>query len=199
MNAQSLFKYFLPAACWLRPAACRLLPAACCLLPAACCLLFVGCQGGAWYEQMQGPPYDRPFPLGQVSDSHWETQQTNAEASDFIFFDHEFVGNTETLTPLGKKHLLQVALRMDHVPFPVVVEQSPHGRRSQLDNRRRRAIVDHLSQLGLDMVESRVVVAPALNDGIDAVEGEAAYYSTLGSGFGGGAGRRFGGRGGTFR
>src|SRR6266436_3367547 len=37
-----------------------------------------------------GPAADRPFPLGQVTDSHWETQQTNAEAADFIFYDHEF-------------------------------------------------------------------------------------------------------------
>jgi hypothetical protein len=29
-----------------------------------------------------GPAHDRPFPVGQVSDSFWETQQTNAEAAD---------------------------------------------------------------------------------------------------------------------
>ena len=38
-----------------------------------------------------GPEVDRPFPLGQVTDSFWETQQTNAEAADFVFYDHEFV------------------------------------------------------------------------------------------------------------
>ena len=169
------------------------------LLPAVCCLPMVGCQGGAWHEAMRGPPYDRPFPLGQVTDAHWETQQTNAEAMDFVLFDHEFVGKTEKLTPLGRQHLLQIALRLEHVPFPLVVEQSPKGRQPELDNRRRRAIIDHLTQLGVEMVESRVVVAPALNEGMDAIEGSAAYYSVIGSGFGGGAGRRFGGRGGTFR
>src|SRR5204862_7308889 len=60
---------------------------------------------------------DRPFPLGQVSDSFWETQQTNAEAADFIFYDHEFRGNTAELSPGAKKHLMQVALRLEHVPF----------------------------------------------------------------------------------
>jgi hypothetical protein len=45
-----------------------------------------------------------------------------------------------------------------------------------------------------------VVVAPAFAEGLRAVEGEAAYYSTFGdTGFNGGAGRRFGGTGGVFR
>ena len=174
-----------------------------CLLPAACCLLLSGC-GGLWMsrEQRLGPPYDRPFPLGQVSDSLWETQQTNAEASDFIFYDHEFQGQTSQLTAGGQRHLLQVALRMRHVPFPIVVEQSLDNRKPELDRQRRRAIADELTRLGVEMADQRVVVAPALSKGITAIEGEAAYYRTLdsyGFGLGGGIGRRFAGRGGTFR
>ena len=59
----------------------------------------------------RGPGYDRPFPVGQVTDAFWETQQTNAEAADFIFYDHEFKGNTAELGPGAKRHLEQVALR----------------------------------------------------------------------------------------
>jgi hypothetical protein len=77
----------------------------------------VGCKSG-------GPPYDYPFPLGQVSDSIWETQQTNAEAADFIFFDHEFEGSTANLAPAAKRKLESVALRLEHVPFPITIEQS---------------------------------------------------------------------------
>jgi hypothetical protein len=165
---------------------------------AAGCLTLSACHHPP-HEAQLGPPYDRPFPLGQVSDSHWETQQTNAEAMDFIFYDHEFVGSTEKLTPLGKKHLLQVALRLEHVPFPVVVEESPEGRNPELDQRRRAAVINELNKLGLQAIEQRVVVAPALTQGLSAVEGEAAYYQTLQGGFTGGAGRRFGGTGGFFR
>ncbi len=181
------------------------------LLPAALCLLFSGCEtctgwfGGGRaarvpHEQRLGPAYDRPFPLGQVTDAHWETQQTNAEAAKFVFYDHEFVGDTAKLTPKGQKHLLQVAIRLEHVPFPVVVEQSPDGRYPQLDLQRRQTIVKHLIEVGLEGIENRVIVAPAFAEGLRAVEGEAAYYSTFGYGnFGGGMGRRFGGRGGVFR
>jgi hypothetical protein len=173
------------------------------LLPAVCCLLLAGCGGIRMAgEQRFGPPYDRPFPLGQVTDSFWETQQTNAEASDFVFYDHEFEGETARLTPAGQKHLLQVALRFRQVPFPIVVEQSPQNRRPELDGRRRQAIVDELTQLGVGMADGRTVVAPALSQGITAIEGEAAYYRTLdsyGFGLGGGVGHRFAGHGGVFR
>ena len=151
-----------------------------CLLPATLGLLICGCSSHSPRQAQTGPPHDRPFPLGQVTDSFWETQQTNAEASDFVFYDHEFEGNTTRLTPGGKKHLLEVAMRLEHVPFPIVIEQSPDNRDPRLDKQRRQAIVDQLNQLGLDMVSGRVVVAPAIAEGICAVEGEAAYYSTHG-------------------
>ena len=66
------------------------------------CLVAVGChsQPRAPKEQTLGPPYDRPFPLGQVTDAHWETQQTNAEAADFIFYDHEFEGRNSRMDGL---------------------------------------------------------------------------------------------------
>ena len=168
------------------------------------CLTAVGCHSlsGVPKEQTLGPPYDHPFPLGQVTDSHWETQQTNAEAADFIFYDHEFEGTTARLTPGGRKHLLQVALRLEHVPFPIVIEETPGESAAGVDSARRREVIGQLTQLGIQAVDPRVVIGPAFPEGLSAIEGEAAYYSTLqGNAFGtgGGTGRRFSGRGGSFR
>ncbi|MCI0357202.1 MAG: hypothetical protein L0211_01795 [Planctomycetaceae bacterium] len=149
------------------------------------------------------PQVDRPFPIGQVTDSFWETQQTNAEAADFIFYDHEFRGNTAELAPGAKKHLEQVALRLEHVPFPVVIEESPHDARPDLDQARRRTIVEQLARLGVVNAEERVIVANAFPEGYTAQEAEAAYYGGVLNngyeGFGGGVGRRFGGYGGVYR
>lgn len=147
------------------------------------------------------PQHDRPFPLGQVTDAHWETMQTNAEAADFIFFDHEFVGDTAELAPGAKRHLEQVALRLEHTPFPVVIEQSPHDERPQLDGLRRQVIVEQLARLGVTEVEDRVVVSSAFVEGFTAVEGERGYQQVLSRQFGrgGGSGRRFGGTGGSYR
>jgi hypothetical protein len=156
-----------------------------------------GVAGGR--RSYNGPAADRPFPIGQVSDSHWETQQTNAEAADFIFYDHEFRGNTAQLAPGGKKHLEQIALRLEHVPFPVVVEESPHDARPELDEARRRTIVEQLARLGVLNIEERVVVANAFPEGVTGIEAEGAYQNVIGDSYGGGLGRRFGGTGGFYR
>lgn len=148
----------------------------------------------------QSPAYDRPFPLGQTSDSFWETQQTNAEAADFVFYDHEFSGETATLAPGAKRHLESVALRLAHVPFPVVVEQSMYNAKPELDAARRQTIVMQLGRMGVTNAEERVVVANSFAEGFTAVEGEQAFYNgVIGNNFGGGAGRRFGGTGGMYR
>ena len=118
---------------------------------------FCGCRGGG----NMSPDYDRPFPLGAVTDSHWETQQTNAEAADFVFYDHEFTGDTADLAPGAKRHLEQVALRMEHAPFPIVIEQSAHNANPKLDASRRQTIIDSLARMGLVDVDDRVVVASA--------------------------------------
>ena len=162
--------------------------------------------GAGGRRSYRGPGADRPFPLGQVSDSHWEIQQTNAEAADFIFYDHEFKGNTAELGPGAKKHLMQVALRLEHVPFPVVIEESPGShsptetaRRQALDQARRQTVVEQLGRLGAGNIEERVIVANAFPEGYTGIESEGSYYNVIGSGFGGGSGRRFGGTGGYYQ
>ena len=157
--------------------------------------ILVGCKA-----PYPGAQYDRPFPLGAVSDVFWETQQTNAEAADFIFYDHEFRGDTAELAPGAKRHLESVAIRLEHVPFPVVIEQSQHNRHPELDRSRRTMIVESLGRMGVSNAEQRVLIAPAFSEGYTSSEGASAYYSLFDQGgFGGGAGRRFGGRGAFFR
>jgi hypothetical protein len=143
-------------------------------------------------------PYDRPFPLGAVNDVFWETQQTNAEAADFIFHDHEFRGETAQLAPAAKRHLEQVALRWEHVPFPVVIEMSEFNAKPQLDRARRQAVIEQLARLGIHNPEGRVVIADAYTPGLPGVQAERVYYRSLGN-QNSGQGGRFGGRGGTFR
>lgn len=167
---------------------------------AAFCVL-LGLSATGCYHGNVRPSYDRPFPLGAVTDVFWETQQTNAEATDFILYDHEFKGNTAQLAPLARRHLEEIAVRLEHVPFAVVIEQSQHNARPELDQTRRRTVIEHLARMGVTEIEGRVIVAPAFVEGLTSQESEAAYYQTLngGLGRGGGAGRRFGGTGGFYR
>lgn len=143
------------------------------------------------------PPYDRPYPIGQVTDAHWETQQTNAEAADFVFFEHEFVKDAPQLAPGGKRHIESVAMRLPHVPFPVVIERTPYDKNPTLDEARRRMIVETLARMGLPNVEPRVVISNAFPAGRTSVEAEATYYNgILSSGMGGMGGGGGGGMGG---
>ena len=185
---------------------------------AAACLLTVGCAGPhkQSHKTYGGPPYgpahDRPFPVGQVTDSFWETQQTNAEAADFIFYDHEFRYDTKLhaetaqLSPLAKKKLEQVALRLEHVPFPVIIEELPrthdeakNHEKGLVEQARRKTIVEQLNRLGITNADERVVISNAFPEGYTGVEAERSYSTIIGTGFGGGAGRRFGGTGGAYR
>jgi hypothetical protein len=86
------------------------------------------------------------------------------------------------------------------VPFPVVIEQSPHNKQPEVDQARRRTIVEQLARIGVVNAEERVVVAEAFPEGLTAQEAEGSYYSgVIGNTFGGGVGRRFGGYGGVYR
>lgn len=161
-----------------------------------CLSLMTGCR------QVGGPGFDYPFPLGAVSDAFWETQQTNAEAADFVFFDHDFVGDSADLTPAAKEKLMQMALRLEHVPFPIVVEQSEDRMKPELDLKRYRRVVEDLARLNVqpELIEDRVVVAPAFAPGFTAIEGERAYITGIsGANNNFGGGRRFGGTGGLYR
>lgn len=162
------------------------------------CLAGLALSGCSSRNQSRSPAGDRPFPLGAVSDAHWETQQTNAEAAKFIFHDHEFVGETAELGPSAKKHLMSVALRIEHVPFPIVIEETQYNRNPELDQKRRKMVVEQLGRLGVENAEERVVVSPTFAEGFSGTEGEGAYYSTLNDRSEGG-GRRGGGGRGTYR
>lgn len=161
-------------------------------------VLFIGCHP-------VGPEFDRPFPLGQVTDAHWETQQTNAEAAKFILYEHEFVGDTSTLNPAGRAHMTQIALRLPQTPFPVVIEETEKTnlpeeniRLRGIDEQRRANVASWLLKfyandptVDKDSLSGRVIIAPSYAEGITAEEASSAYESIRqnsgmgGSGYGG--------------
>lgn len=168
------------------------------LLLLAAVVPLTGCAGR---HPVASAAHDRPFPLGQVSDAHWETQQTNAEAADFIFYDHEFLGDTTELGPAGRKHLEEVALRLPHVPFPVVIAATEA--QHELSIERRNAVASHLAAMGVELLDGgRVVAAPIFAQGFTAIEAENAYRRGIlssANGTGGGSRGRGGAMGATYR
>ncbi len=157
------------------------------------------------------PPYDRPFPLGQVSDAFWETQQTNAEAADFIMYDYEFVGKTANLNPMGRDHMTQIARRLPHVPFPIVIEMSektndPEENREliKIDETRRANVVMWLQKFYADdptmdpeQIANRVVIAPDFEYQVNSDQAARDFRAATGpnrsrNAYGNGMGRGWG-------
>ncbi len=158
----------------------------------------------------------QPQPLGTISDAIWQKQEEHAEASDFVIYEHEWVGNSSKLNVAGMEHVKQIAHRAAATPFPVLVERSsmsvdpnsqyrfPVNGHEELDLERRNLITHALMEMGVADAESRVIVSPALTPGFESFEGERAYNrgfaddggmglggGSFGGSFGGGAGGGF--------
>lgn len=165
------------------------------------------CGGGLAMPACNWPNHERNmiperYPLGSVLRAHMHAEQTNAEASDFVFNLVHFVGETPHLTPDGKDHLMEVAARMRSAPFPVLIERTPNNANPQLDAERRAVVSRHLADLGNPDADQRTIVSMPYDRGLNSYEGEADYYTnfnfrgggynnqgnngTNGSGFGGG-------------
>lgn len=121
-----------------------------------------------------------PAHLGVVNDQVFMTQEANAEASDFVIYDHEFQGDTVRLNTGGEDHVKQIGARlMAGEQFPVLVERSfssvvkgtdnpfPVSPNPEMDLQRRAVVVTVLQSMGIPDAEQRVIVGPAYASGFD--------------------------------
>ncbi len=150
-----------------------------------------------------------PNPQGTISDPVWQQQEANAEASDFVIYQHEWTSEGVILNRAGMDHLKKIAARSAEVPFPILIERSnmavdpnseygfPVNSNHDLDMARRAAVVEALASMGMPSAEERVYVSTALAPGFEANEAEGAYRQGFsGGGFNGfGFGGFFGGGG----
>lgn len=161
-------------------------------------------------QSFQPPPL--PAPLGALADPIWENQEANAEASDFVVYQHEFDVDRIHLNLGGQDHVRQIAARLQNYPESyVIVEQSNTSVNRDtefeyrvhpnpaLDMRRREVVAKSLEMMGIVDALERVVVAPALAAPADASEAASAHQfgsrnrGLLGTGLGGVGGGLLGG------
>lgn len=148
-------------------------------------------------------------PLGSLSDPVWMDQEEGAEVSKFVVYDHEFKLNSNRLNTGGEDHVKQIAARVQAgAPYPVIIERSMNSKATgthhfpvaadpELDMKRREVIVRALHIMGVADADERVIVAPAVAEGLTSVEAENAYRRGMQSSAGSGAfGNGFGGFGG---
>lgn len=149
----------------------------------------------AFYQRSNAIP--DTLPLGSTVRAWYQVMETNAEAVDFIIYQHDFVGDTARLTPDGRDHVWEIAARMRSAPFPVIVERSENNSNPELDALRRQLVVSVLSSFGNADADQRTVVSTPYGPGYNSIQAEPMYYQHIGSGGFGNAGS-FGNNLGTF-
>jgi hypothetical protein len=154
-----------------------------------------------------------PTHPGTYVNAYLNKSADKAELDDFVLYYNEFKDSEPVLGPFGRRHLAQIIARLPTVPFPVVIQPTPDHLKAtntpyhpedkdidprQLDQARRKAVVDLLCQAKIPNAEERVVVGIPTAEGLFGEEGERIYPMMLQNqlgGFGGGFGA-YGGLGG---
>jgi len=169
-----------------------------------CATPCVGRCGLGWFGNLKGRmsrslAIPDEYPVGAVERAHFHQMETNAEAADFILYQHDFVGDTAELTPDGKDKILEIAARMRSAPFPVLVERTWNNADPELDAHRRDLVATILADKGNPDANNRTFVSPTYGPGKQSLEAAPEYYqhtymSSGNNGFGNGGGG-FGGGG----
>lgn len=140
-------------------------------------LAFAGCvnrHDRTFYNSANIPP--PPAKPGYSVENMFRREEDNAEATDFILNEHDFEDRESVrLNDQGKLHLKNMAARMrSGARFPIIIERSqyslderaneedfnyPIHPNPELDNKRREAIAQVLTYLGVPQADCRVLVS----------------------------------------
>lgn len=129
----------------------------------------VGCASPCCVEvECSDPAVPLTYPLGAVSQAHYNVMQDNGEAADFVISELEFEPGGTALTYAGRDHILELSARMRETPFPVLIE--PSGSDPNLDTLRREMVATILNDLGNSDAEQRTLISRPYSDGMAASE-----------------------------
>lgn len=173
----------------------------------------VGCRT---YDKPVFHPQMYRLPPGVTAGAHFETQASNALASRFVVYRHEWLANMsesgyreearvlgnakpEDLTKLtrsGVQHLQIIASNLTRVDYPVILEPSWND---ELNEQRRQVVTEQLLSLLPEGANVNVVVAQPNEEGMRGKEAIDTFRAVEGTGSGGSIGRfGYGGYSGGF-
>jgi len=126
----------------------------------------------------------------------WQREQvTGGQADNFVIYRHEWYMGGQFPGPYGLYHLQEMAKRLPHVPFTVVIQADVNP---QLNEVRAATVVQMLTHYGVEDAAQRVVVAFPAAEGLDGLEAARAYFRSVSTGGVGGGGAGVGVGGGGF-
>lgn len=106
--------------------------------------------------------------LGSLLESR-DRAVRDAEASGLWLKESDFQSQTAELLPAAETQLERMAKRLKDEPKSAYLEPSNNPPNSDLDQRRRRKIAEHLANLGVEAADHRTLLAAAVNTGWDTL------------------------------
>lgn len=132
-----------------------------------------------------------PPPAGTYNKEWINRMAGSAEADDFVFYYNEWIDGQAVLGPFGGEHLDRIIVRLNEVPFQVVIQPEPNY--PILTGLRHKALVDALTDAGIKDAARRVVVSKPAGEGLFGDEALRIYPRLVQGGFQGNYGGAYGG------
>ena len=113
--------------------------------PAVILILFGGCQHCGWWCNRGAdiPPGAVPAPAGSYNTQWQHSQESRADEDHLVFYQYEWLGDTDQLSPFGQRHIERLPARLPYAAAPVVIEASGDEQRDRL---RVAAVTSQLAQ-----------------------------------------------------
>jgi hypothetical protein len=128
----------------------------------------------AWAGEKE--PANTPLPLGESIHRFFRTQADLAGADQFVFYELEWVKNSTSLGPAGRRHLERVARKLSMVGYPVLIEASSN---LVVDQARRATLVTVLASAGIPNAEARVLIGQPVAEGLYGEEAVPLYPALI--------------------
>jgi len=163
-------------------------------------ILIGGCQHcGWWGDHCADIPHGAvPAPPGTYNTQWQQAQDSRADQDYLVFYQYEWLGESDRLSPFGERHVDRLLTRLPHAPSPIVIEASGDAQRDQL---RVAAMTSHLARHDAAWADYPVVVGRSQAEPLYGFESRRVTNGFLGgrgAGGQGGGGGGFGGAGGGF-
>ena len=137
-----------------------------------------------------------PSPPGTYNCEWQQEQAARADRDFFVFYQYEWQGDSEQLSPFGERHLSRLMERATQHPLPIVVEPSMN---QALDERRVNAMRHQLAKYDQMLSDYPVQVGYSEAEPLYGVESPRVIRGFIGGGQGGGGGNQgAGGQSGGF-
>ncbi len=118
-----------------------------------------------YQEHFLGYPEEfNEWPLGQTVYTHGRTMAANGRAARMILNEYDFVGGETELNDRGQQKLAAIEAQLPVNFAPLIVEQTAWD--PSVAEARRVAILNRLARGPFPVPEERVVVGPAISNGL---------------------------------